>query len=356
VGFKVQVLNETYPTAMDKLAFYDRMRAALSGIPGVSAVALARSLPLRASVGTESIRIEGRSLGPDERHPAVDFQIASDGYFDLMGIPIVAGRAIERTDLAGALPVVVINDAAARAYFRDEDPIGQRARLTFFPDTWPPVTIVGVVGDVRHGGLTRDARPELYVPPGQLPPNWARSIMSSLSVVLMTELPMDTVGPAIRRAVQQIDAAVPVAELGTLEQAFEANVATERFMTMLLGLFAATALVIAAVGVYGVMAFTVAKQTREIGIRLALGAAPRAVLGTVLKRGVTLGALGAAIGLGTALLATPVLESLVRNVSVRDVMVFSVSPILLLVVAAAASLIPAWRAAAVHPMETLRAD
>ncbi len=356
VGFKVQVMNQTYPTGISKLTFYDRLRESLTAVPGISGVALARALPLRSNVGTEGMRIEGRTLAPDERRPSVGFQVASDDYFSLMDIPVVQGRAIERTDVDGAPPVMLINEAAARAYFRDEDAVGQRARLTFFPDDWPLVTIVGVVGDVRQGGLRAAAQPEVYIPPGQLPANWVRSIMSSLSVVLMTELPLDVVGPAIRGAVQRLDAAVPVADLGTLDQAFADNVSTERFMTTLLGLFAVVALIISAVGVYGVMAFSVAQQTREIGIRLALGAGPGSVLRSVLRRGVTLAGIGAALGLAGATLAAPVLESMVHEVSVRDSLVFVASPVLLLGVAIVASLVPAWRAAGVHPMETLRTD
>ncbi|MCZ6756285.1 MAG: ABC transporter permease [Gemmatimonadetes bacterium] len=356
VAFGVQLINDAYPERADKLAFYDRLRQELQGIPGVSEVALVRGLPLRSRIGTEGIRVEGRTLAPDERQPSIDFQIASDGYFRLMGIPVVQGRAIELTDRAEAPLVMLINEASARAYFPGENPIGQRARLAFSPRNWPNVTIVGVVGDVHQRGLDSRARPEIYLPPHQVPPGWTQSIISSLTIVLRTDLPLETVGPTIRQTVQRLDPTVPVSQLGTLDQAIANNVATERFVTILLTLFAAVALIISAVGVYGVMAFSVARRTREIGIRLALGAEPGQVLGSILKGALTIAAIGGGIGLVTAFLATSVLESLVYQVSVRDTVVFIVSPIVLMLVALVASLVPAWRAAAVHPMETLRAE
>jgi predicted permease len=358
VAFGLQILNDTYPAEADKVAFYDRLHEELAAIPGVSDVALARGLPLRSRIGTEGIMVEGRPVGPDggQQAQSVDFQVASDNYFKLMGIPLVQGRGIEPTDVAEAPLVILINEAAAQAYFEGEDPIGQRARLMFSPRNWPNVTIVGVVGDVHQRALASTARPEIYLPHRQLPPGWTRSILASLNIVLRTDLPLGAIAPTIRQTVQRLDPNVPVSGLGTLDQALANNVATERFVTMLLTLFAAVALVISAVGVYGVMAFSVARRTREIGIRLALGAEPGQVLGSILKGAMIIAVIGGGIGLVTAFLATSVLESLVYQVSVRDTMVFIVSPVVLILVAVAASLVPAWRAAAVHPMETLRAD
>jgi putative ABC transport system permease protein len=358
VAFGLRILNDAYPERADKLAFYERLRDELAAIPGVSDVAFARGLPLRSRIGTEGIIVEGRPVGPDggQQSQSVDFQVASDGYFQLMGIPLVQGRVIEPTDLADGPLVILINEAAAQAYFEGENPIGQRARLMFSPRDWPNVTIVGVVGDVHQRGLASSARPEIYLPHRQLPPGWTRSILASLNIVLRTDLPLATVAPTIRQTVQGLDPTVPVSGLGTLDQAIANNVATERFVTMLLTLFAVVALVISAVGVYGVMAFSVARRTREIGIRLALGAEPGQVVGSILKSALTIALIGGGIGLVTAFLATSVLESLVYQVSVRDAVVFIVSPIVLVLVALVASLVPAWRAAAVHPMETLRAE
>ncbi len=356
VAFRVQITDDSYPDRTDKLAFYGRLRQNLEAIPGVTAVAMARGLPLRSRIGTEGIAIEGRVLGPDDRNPSIDFQIASDAYFQLMGIPIVRGRTIEASDREDAPLVILINEAAAHAYFQGEDPVGQRARLLFTPRNWPNVTIAGVVGDVHHRALASDARPEIYVPLQQVPPGWSSGVIGSLSIVLRTELPLETVGATIRRVVQDLDPNVPVSGLATLDTAVSNNVATERFVTMLLGLFAAVALIISAVGVYGVMAFSVARRTREIGIRLALGAEPSSVVGSVLRNALTVAIVGGGIGLVAASMATSVLESLVYQVSVRDAVVFIVSPFVLVLVALVASLVPAWRAAAVQPMETLRAE
>jgi predicted permease len=356
VAFRVQVLFDRYPEREDKLAFYRRLDEQIQAIPGVSGLAYARALPLRARIGTEGILVEGRELGPDERNPSVDFQIASAGYFELMGIPVLRGRSIAPQDLADAPPVILINDAAARAYFAGEDPVGQRVRLMFTPRDYPNVTIAGVVGDVHHRDLAAAPRPEIYMPLAQVPGGWISSIIGSMSVVVRTDLPLDAVGPAIRRTVQDLDPTVPVDYLASLEQAVGDDIARDRFVTLLLALFAGVALIIAAVGVYGVMAFSVARRTREIGIRMALGAEPRAILGSIVRTALAISAVGAVFGVVSAGLATSVLESLVYDISVRDVTVFALSPLVLLLVAAAAAMVPAWRAAAVHPMETLRAE
>jgi len=356
VAFRVQVLFDRYPEREDKLAFYRRLNERVQAIPGVTGLAYARALPLRGRIGTEGILVEGRDLGPDEQSPSVDFQIASAGYFELMDIPLRSGRSIETRDRSDAPPVILINDAAARTYFPGEDPVGQRVRLMFTPRDYPNVTIAGVVGDVHHRDLAAAPRPEIYMPLEQVPGGWISAIIGSMSVVVRTDLPLESVGPAIRRTVQDLDPTVPVDGLATLEQAVGDDIARDRFLTLLLALFAAVALTIAAVGVYGVMAFSVARRTREIGIRMALGAEPGAILASIVKTALAISAAGAVLGVLSAGLATSVLESLVYQVSVRDVAVFAVSPLVLLLVAAGAAAVPAWRAAAVHPMETLRAE
>jgi putative ABC transport system permease protein len=356
IGFRVQVMHARYPARADQLAFYDRLREALRAVPGVRDVAIVRGLPLVGGVGTEGMALEGRAPSPDGRHPAFDFQVASDGYFELMGIPVVAGRSFRPSDDTNAPAVVLINAAAARAYFPGESAVGKRGRILFAPADWPPVTIVGVVGDVRQRALDADPRPELYLPPPQVPPGFPDELMQSLALALRVELPLERLAPAIRRVVADLDPAVPIEGLATLDGAVSSDLATERFSTLLLALFAAVALAIAAAGVYGVMACSVAQRTREIGIRMALGAAPGQVLRAVLGSTLGLTAAGAAAGLAAAAFATRALESMVFEVGVRDPLVFAASAAALVAVALVAALLPARRAAAVEPVNTLRAE
>jgi len=356
VGFSIQLSPSRYPESTDRVAFYDRLTAELGALPGVRRVALARGLPMRRWVGTEGFTVDGRALGPGEPAPSVDLQFTSPGYFGTLGIPVVEGREFEAGDRMGAPLVALINETAARAYFAGGSPVGRRIRLLFAEDDWPLVTVAGVVGDVRQRGLARPPRAELYLPPAQIPAGWAVGLLQSPQVVVESRLPLAALSPAIRSVVARLDPEVPVSGLGTMGEAVADTTSRERFLSLVLAVFAALAVIIAGVGVYAVMAFSVQQRSREIAIRLAVGAAPADVLGSVCREALGLAGLGGALGLGMAALAAPAIAGLLFEVGPRDPGVYSLSLALLSVVAAAAVLLPARRAALTNPVTSLAVE
>jgi predicted permease len=357
LAFDVSLTSNAYPEREDVLAYYARVRNGIEALPGVHSTAIVRNLPLRTSARVEGIFIEGRLTAPGESQESfsVDYQGVSPGYFSTIGIPVIRGRGFDDSDRFGGFPVAVINETAARAYWQGNGPLGARIRALFAGRDWEWITVVGVVGDVRHNGLNIEPRPELYLPLAQTP---AASLgwMRAPSVVVRVAGDPTTLASAVREVVRRADPDVPPANLGTLLDVKDSTVTRERFLMLLLAVFAGTALVIAAVGVYGVVSFSVARRTREIGIRMALGAEPRHILRSVLKHGVSLSGTGAAIGLGVAFVSSRVLESLLYGVSNRDLMVFALGCAVLLLISLIASLVPAYRASAVAPTTSLRGE
>jgi putative ABC transport system permease protein len=357
IGLNVSLANADYGNHGDVVGFYDALLEQIEAIPGVTSAAAARGVPMRNGIGSERFLVEGRPTPPDNQEPpGADFQAATPGYFSTMSIPVIRGREFADTDQKEGIRVVLINEAAARMHFPGEDPVGQRIRALFLrPDTtW--LSIVGVVGDVRHSGLDQMARPELYLPYAQISGNWAPGTIRSSGVVVRTQLEATTIAPAVREIVRRLDPNVPVTDVATLSNAVADSVSSQRFVTLLLGIFAAVALFISAVGVYGVISFTVARRTQEIGIRIALGAEPARVLSSVLGSGLTLAALGSVAGTIAAFFGSRMLETLVYGISVRDVTVFAGATLTLLLVATVASVVPAHRASTTDPITSLRTD
>jgi len=356
VAFFIALTEDQYPERDAIVGFFDRLLDGLAAIPGVEAVSAVRGLPLRSSVGTEGFTVIGRPITTHEQTPSVSYQWATPGYFRNVTIPLLRGREFGAGDRMGSPLVAVINETAATSYFPGEDPVGKEIHLLFAPTDWPPVTIVGVVGDVHQVDLAIDPRPQLYLPQAQVPDTWAIGTIRQADVVLRTDLPVGAVASSVTRVVQELDATVPVVGVRTLAESRSRGVATERFVTVLVGLFAVVALVISAVGVYGVLAFSVARRSREIGIRMALGAQPGQMLGAILRGAALIAAFGGGIGVVTALFATRMLESLVFAVSLRDPSIYVGSAALLLAVGLIASFVPAWRAASADPMMALREE
>jgi putative ABC transport system permease protein len=357
LAFDVSLTANAYPEREDVLAYYARVTDGIETLPGVRSVAVVRNLPLRTSARVEGIFIEGRLTrsGESQESFSVDYQGVSPGYFSTMGIPVMHGRGFEDSDEFVVTPVAVINETAARAYWQGQEPLGARIRALFAGRDWEWITVVGVVGDVRHNGLSTEPRPELYLPLAQTPAGTMRW-MRDPSVVIRVAGDPTALASAVREVVRRTDPDVPAANLGTMLEVKDATITRERFLMLLLTVFASTALVIAAVGVYGVVSFSVARRTKEIGIRMALGAEPRHILSSVLKHGVSLSGAGAAIGLGIAFASSRVLESLLYGVSVRDLMVFALGSGVLLSISLIASLVPAYRASAVPPTTSLRGE
>jgi putative ABC transport system permease protein len=272
VGFSIQLAPNRYREREDRVAFYDRLTTELGALPGVRRVALARGLPMQRWVGTE-VHGGRTARRPEDPPPSVDLQFTSPAISGL-GIPVVEGREIEAGDRMGAPLVALINESAARVHFPGESPIGRRIRLMFAEEDWPLVTVVGVVGDVRQRSLAQPPRPELYLPPAQVPSGWAEELLQAPQVVIEAGLPLQALSPAIRGVLERLDPDVPVNGLQTMSQAVSDTAGRERFLSLVLVAFAALAVVIAGVGVYAVMAFSIQRRSREIAIRLALGARP----------------------------------------------------------------------------------
>jgi putative ABC transport system permease protein len=290
-------------------------------------------------------QVEGPVQMERGKDPSVPIGMVSPDYFKTMGIPLLQGRTFTEQDVDGTPGVVIINESMARKFWPDENPIGKRIGALCEKEMCR--TIVGVVGDVRHEGLTKDLRPEIYLPYLQIP-------LNSMAIVIRTSAdPMNLVAAA-RSQIQAIDPDQPVSNIRTLEQHLADSVAQPRLLMSLLSAFAALALVLAAVGIYGVISYSVAQRTHEIGIRMALGAETGDVLRLVLGRSMALVIAGIAVGLGAAMALTKVLSNLLFSVSATDPVTFILVSALLALVALAASYIPARRATKVDPMVALR--
>ena len=353
LAFDVSLPSRSYPEREDVLGYYDAITSEIAALPGVSSVALVRNLPMRTSSRTEGMLIEGKQPGPTGEALSIQYQGASPGYFSTLGVPVLRGRAFLDSDRLGAPPVAVINESARRAYWGDENPVGTRIYAIWAGRDYDWIAVVGVVGDVRQSGLSAATRPEIYLPAAQTPPSsfgWIRNA----SIVVSASVEPESLFPVVRAAVGRIDQSIPVVNLQSFERVVADTLLRDRFFTMLLSIFAAAALIIASVGVYGVIAFSVARRTKEIGIRMALGAQQQQLLREVLGTAAKMAGVGATIGLAVALATSRVLESQLYGVSVRDVYVFTASAAVLVIVALAASLVPAYRASRVDPNTSLR--
>jgi putative ABC transport system permease protein len=344
--------SATYRDPPHVAEFYRAVLERVRALPGVTAAGAVRVLPLAATIGDWSIDLEGR-MPPQGQDFDGDWQIVSPGYFEAMGVRLLAGRLLSDGDHFDAPPVAVINETMARQYWPNGSALGQRFRLNG-PDA-PWIQIVGVVRDEKHAGLGAAVNRKWYRPHAQ----WTQSLTSpirGMTLVIRTAGdPLALVG-SVREAVRAVDANLPVAEVRTLEDVVERSVARQRFTMLLLGVFAAVALTLGAVGVYGVMASWVTERTHEIGIRLALGATRGEVAALVVRQALRPAAAGVLVGGGAALALTGLLRNLLYGVAPRDPVTFAAAPVLLGVVALAASWIPARRAAGLDPVGALRRE
>jgi putative ABC transport system permease protein len=350
---RLSLPQESYPEPEDVVRFYGELQDRLRTLPGISEAGAVRGLPLSGVIGDWSILIEGRPPVPGN-NPKGDWQVVSPGYFEAMGMELVRGRFFDKGDRSGAREVAMINETMARMYWPDEDPIGQRFQMgTRGGRPW--ITIIGVVGDVVHNGLTVAVKEKFYRPHAQFHHSTNFSPRSMTFVIQTSSEPMGFVS-SVRREIRAMDSNLPTAEIRTLDHVLEDAVSEPRFTTFLLGVFAAAALLLAAVGIYGVMSYSVSQRTHEIGIRMALGAGRGRVLGMVLKRGVGLTVLGSAVGVGLALWLTRWMASLLYGVGARDLETFLAVPSALFLVALVASYVPSRRATRVHPVTALRME
>ena len=336
-----------YTTPAQWRGFFDRLATDLAAEPGVVESSPALRFPLDGTGQNNfSFAIEGRPLAPDDPPLQGDFVAVGAGYFRTLGIPVVRGRTFTLADAPDAPQVAVISQKAARTFWPDADPIGRRVSANG-GRTW--ATIIGIVGDVRQYGLDQEPTAQLYRPYSQNP------VRESTFLIRTTGDPR-VLGRRLQALVRAIDPQQPVANIRTLHDLRGDSLAPSRLTTTLLAIFAALALIITATGLAGVIAYTVSQRTREIGIRMALGAAQRGVLGLILRQGLVLVIIGLVLGIGGALAVSRVMEGLLFGVGASDPLTFVAVAVVLLAVATVACLVPARRATTIDPLVALRSD
>jgi putative ABC transport system permease protein len=331
--------------------FFQQLRSKLEALPGVQSASAVLPLPLSGDRFNLSFQIDGRPV-PKKDEPVADFFGADAGYFKTMGIPVLKGRDFNQFDQHRSTPVIIVNETFARTHFPGEDAIGKRIQpgiSTFDNEKAPMREIVGVVGDVRNRGLDTPARPAFYDPITQVP-------FPQMSVVVKTTGDPHSLIPTITREVTQFDKELPVFSVKTMDEYLASSVAAPRFNTTLLSIFAGVALVLTIIGLYGVMSYSVAQRTNEIGIRLALGAQTGNVVSLVVAQGLRLVLLGLAIGLAGAFAASRIVKSLLFGVTTKDPLTFALAAGLLGAVGLLACYLPARRATKVDPIEALRCE
>jgi putative ABC transport system permease protein len=350
--FRVGVPESKYPQSRDVIAFFRTLQERVGLLPDVRTVGATRLLPLTGTIGDWSITIEGRTRAPDE-NPNGDWQVVTPGYFESMGMKLVRGRFITRGDHENAPLAAVINETMADRYWPGADPVGKRFHLGDRNQPW--ITVVGVARQVRHNAVVETPRAEMYIPHAQFEAGGGQT-MRSMTLIVRAEGDPRALVDRVRRTVRALDPNLPVADVRTLRQVADDSLARPRFTTTLLGVFAALALTLATIGIYGVVSLLVTRRRQEIGIRMALGARRGSILQMVLKRGLVLTVIGLAVGLVGALWLTGALTGLLYGVTRFDPLTFAAAPAMLAGVALLACVVPAMRAAAVNPVIALREE
>jgi predicted permease len=350
--FQLFLPQSSYAEPSDLIGFHDKLARGIEALPGVEGVVTMSGLPPLRDVNANDTEFEGLTQTPDGPAHNVDYyQIVSGDYFGTMGIQIVDGRGFRPGDDASATPVMVINETLARVFYPGENPIGRRMRPCC-GDEVPWFTIVGIAKDVKQGGLSERTGTELYAHYPQVVTFGSRTT----NVAIRTDRNAMALADEVRRTVWREDPNLPLAELQTMEANVARSMNRPRFLTLLLSIFAGIALALAAVGTYGVLSYSVAERSKEIGIRMALGAEAPRVLGMVMRDGLGVAALGLLAGLAGALLTTRLMSSMLFGISDLDLTTFVAAPVVLAVVAVVASWLPAHRATRVDPIVALREE
>jgi predicted permease len=335
----------------ERVEFYSRLLERVRSTPGVRSASGAFPLPLSAGDVKTGFEIQGRLMKASER-PVTTLHIIDRDYFHTLGIPLVSGREFSAQDDApGAPAAVIISQELAKRFFPGEDPIGRgiKPEISSGSGEAPMRVVVGVVGDVKAEGLSAPPISESYVPYAQLP-------FAPMSVVVRTATAPADMVPTLTSEVQSLDSALPLLHVKTLDEYVDDSIMSTRFEAVLLGIFGALAFLLTVVGLYGVISYTVAQRTREMGVRLALGADRWAIIGMIVKNGALLAGAGVLVGLAGAFLLTQLVASMLYGVGPRDPLTFVCVPIALITVAVLASYVPARRAARVDPMSALRCE
>jgi predicted permease len=334
--------DRKYDDISTGLAFYDEVRRRAATVPGVEMTATSDSVPPNELNDADTFQIEGQTLVPGEMNPVVSSVTASPSFFQTLQVPLIKGRYFADHDHQGSTPVAIVSDGFARRFFPGEEALGKRIR-----QGRPWMEIVGVVGNMKYMGLTADTDAVIYMPSAQ---NYDKRMF----LVVRSSCDAADLVETLRRDIQSIDLGVTLSRIRTMDQALDMAVSRPRFNTMLLGLFAGIALMLASIGIYGLIAYWVAQRTHEIGVRMALGAVQSHVIWMVVRRGVSLAALGIAIGLGGAVVLTRFLETMLFGIEVTDALTFVAAPVAILFVVLLATFVPAFRATQVSPVIALR--
>jgi putative ABC transport system permease protein len=329
------------------IAFFGQALERIRSLPTVRSAGMINFLPLYGGLGSGTgFKIEGRPEPPPGQGPSCDVRAVDAGYFQTMGIPLLRGRNFSDLELREKRHVVLINEALARQHFPNEDPIGKRLDVAMFDEPfW--AEIIGVVGNVRYDSLVDEPPPAAYFSHSDL-------TYGFMTLVIRTDGDPVAIAPAVQREIRSLDPNQPVSDVRSMNQVMSEWVSRSRFNTLLLGLFAGLATLLSAVGIFGVMNYSVALRTRELGLRLAIGAQPRQVLLLVLKQGLLLTVFGIAIGLAAAFALTRLLSGLLFGVEAVDVSTFTTISLLLVVVSLLACYLPARRAMRIDPLQALR--
>jgi predicted permease len=335
-----------YKDRPQRAAFYNDLIQRVKAYPGVESAAFVNYLPLGGANSTDSFLIEGEPEPPPGQEHEGRYRVSTPDYFRTMGISLIRGRSFTDQDKAGAPPVVVVNETLARKHWPDQDPIGKRIRFYGPLEKAPWMEIVGVIADLKHD-LTIPVAPEYYLPHAQ--DSW-----SAMTLVARSRVDPASLASAMRELVWAIDKDQPVYDVRTMQEVRSISVYIYSISSVMVAIFAGVALLLASVGIYGVMAFAVTQRTQEIGIRIALGANRADVLKLVVKHGMKLAVLGILIGLAGSWALTRFIEKLLVGVKATDLLTFSVVSACLLFAAFLACYLPARRATKVDPLVALR--
>jgi predicted permease len=347
--FEISLPTTKYPDRETIAHFYQQTLPLLRSIPGVESAGITEAIPMTGATESTAIRIVGRPVRKGDRPPIVNYTVISPGLFASLGTPILRGREVLDSDVVSAPPVTVINRALARQYWPNQDPLGKQILV---PSQRVPAAIVGIVADIKHSSLREVPGPEMFEP-------YTQNVWPSLAliqVVVRTRTEPAGVIEDARKVIRQIDSGIPLAKVSTLATLTSTAMAGERFSMLLVSSFGILAVLLAAVGLYGVISYSVAQRTREIGIRVALGAQRRDVFSMIIRYGLRLSGLGILIGIVAALGTARILTGYLYGVSASDPLTFFLVSVFLAVIALVASFFPAHRAATINPVEALRTE
>jgi len=332
-----------YPDSVRVAAFHDELRRRVAALPGVKAVGLVRILPLATEMGDWGLQVEGYTPPPNQGTPG-DWQIVTPGYFEAMGLRLVEGRFFDDRDVMTAPPAIIVNRRFVELYLQGRQALGAHVRIGGQDAKDPPYSIVGIVDNVKHNGLTREVKAQFYAPQPQFATSPGNTSRNMTLVVRGSLEPEQLINP-VRGVIKGLDPRLPISEVRSMNEVVQQAIAAPRFAMELLGLFGVLALVLSAIGIFGIVSQVVASRTQEFGIRAALGATPRNLLMLSLGSGVRQAGAGLIVGVAVALALTRTMTTMLQGVTPTDPLTFGAVVGVTAVVAIGASLIPARRAA-----------